>query len=79
MRTEILKNVSYLENHHKSATQAASCNEAIRLLALGEEAASMSVIRAFKSYAEANSSYQHELSQQRAANERAGAYSIARN
>jgi hypothetical protein len=74
MRTEILKNISYLENNHKSATQAASCNEAIRLLSLGEEEAAMGVIRAFKRYQTNNANYQYQLLQQREANTIAGNY-----
>lgn len=74
MRTQILKNVSYLENNHKSASQAASCREAICSLSLGEEDNAMRVITAYKRYLTNNANHQYRLSKQREANTIAGNY-----
>lgn len=60
MRNEILSSIKYLENSHKSATQAASCKEAVRLLNIGDEEAAMSVIRGFKQYQTNNANYQYQ-------------------
>lgn len=74
MKTDVLKNIQYLEKNFKSASQSAICNEAVRLLDSGNEEAAMGVIIAFKRYLTNNAKYQHSLSQQREAIAVAGNY-----